>query len=119
MQQVDMRHIRKRRRHALKHEARLDERKVERLAVIRDDARDPVGEFGDRFEQRALGRKVGEKELARTKARRLARRSRRRRRLEPAAADEESVRPGTARKPGGFEVEEEQSLMRRGPFRLR
>ena len=100
MQQVDMRHIRKRRRHTLKDEARLDERKVERLAVIGDDARDPLGEFGDRLEQRALGRKVGEEKLPQPE----------RAAIEPATADEEGVTPCAAREPGGFEVQEKKFL---------
>ena len=47
---VHVRHVRKRRRQSVQRSGDLDERKIERLAVVGDDCIDVAGNVSDRFE---------------------------------------------------------------------
>ena len=98
MEHVDVRHLRKRRRQPIQRVAGLDERKIERLAVVGDDRIDGSGNLPDGFEQRPLGREARKQKLPDVKAAPA----------EPAAADEKRIAARAAGQAGRLEIDEQQ-----------
>ena len=84
--------------------ARLEERRVERLAVERHQRAGTRQFAGDGLEQRPFVRMAREHELPRHEPA-LG--------VEPAAADEERLRPRPAAQAGGLEIEEHERRPRR------
>jgi len=104
MQHVDMRHLRKGRLHTVQGVPRLDQRKIERLAVVSDDGGGGSGHIADRFEQSALSRETRQEELPDAKPASI----------EPGAADEKGVSAGASRQPGRLQIDEQQLPAARG-----
>jgi hypothetical protein len=97
VQHVDVRHAGKWRLHPVQLKARVDERDIERLAVVRHHRSRVARRCSHRFEQHALGGKAGEKELADAKDGAI----------EPGAADQEGVAARPARQARRLEVDEQ------------
>jgi hypothetical protein len=104
MQHVHVRQAGERRFEPVEQVARLDERQIERLAVVGDDRTGFTSELGHRAQHRALDYRVRHQILP--DAERAA--------VEPGAADQERVGAGAAGKAGGLEIHEQQPIAARG-----
>ena len=108
VQQVDVGKPAAWRHEAVKQEAGVDERGVERLAVVCDENAGRAHERGDFLQQQPLGGKAGKYEL--TDAKYPA--------VEPPASDEKRVGARASSKAGRLEIEKQQPSTRGGDRRL-
>jgi len=102
VQQVDVRKPAAWSLEAVKQEARVDERGIERLAVVGDKNAGRAHECGEFLQQQPLGGKAGEYKLAHPEYRAV----------EPPASDEKRVRARASGETGRLEIEEQQPAAR-------
>ncbi len=103
MQHVDVRRFTSEPFETMEQIARLEQRRVERLAVEADQRAGASERAGDRSQHRPLVRMPREHELPRHESVLV----------EPAAANEKHVRSGAAAESGGFEIEKHERRPRR------